>query len=98
MGQLFIKSVMASKEKKLLLIILMLCGFPANAETYINEIHFEGNIETRNEVMLREIFISEGDELDGNKILNSVQAIMDLGLFRSVDYYLQDAVDSDDEN
>ena len=86
---------MASIGKKVLLIILMLSCFSVDAATYINKILFEGNEKTTNEVMRREIFIAEGDALDGQKILDSVQAIMDLGLFRSVDYYLQEDVVSD---
>lgn len=89
---------MASKVTKLWLVVLLLCSHSVNAVTYVNQILFEGNDETRASVLRREIFISSGDILDGNKILSSVQAIMDLGLFRSVDYYLEEAVDVDFQN
>lgn len=68
----------------------MLCVSSVDAATYINEIRFEGNEVTKESLLRKEIFFSEGDQLDNRKIQDSVQAIMDLGLFRSVDYSLQE--------
>ena len=98
MGCLSNKEAMAYKLKKLLLIVLIFTGSSVSAATYVNKIRFEGNEVTRNSIMLREIVIAEGDELDAKKIEDSAQAIMDLGLFRSVDYYLQPPPDSESED
>ncbi|MDH5767301.1 MAG: BamA/TamA family outer membrane protein, partial [Gammaproteobacteria bacterium] len=73
----------------LFVLLVLVIPASANAVTYVDEIRFEGNEKTRSSILMNEITISPGDELDGNKIQASVQAIMDLGLFRSVDYYLQ---------
>ena len=83
---------MASIKRILLLIMLMLSCLSAEATTYINAIRFEGNDETREVILRKEIFVSEGNELDVDQILRSVQGIMDLGLFRSVNYRLEETV------
>lgn len=94
MGSGFVKQVMATKIKKILLLVLSCYAASIDAASYIKHIRFEGNETTRESILRREIFIAEGEELDGNKILTSAQAIMDLGLFRSVDYYLEEADES----
>ncbi|MCW8909726.1 MAG: BamA/TamA family outer membrane protein [Gammaproteobacteria bacterium] len=94
MGWIFVKADMASIGKKLLLIILVFSAVSVDAASLINQIRFEGNDVTRESLLRKEILVSEGDELDGNKILASVQSIMDLGLFRSVDYYLESSGDA----
>lgn len=70
-------------------VLALFCG-RGQAATYIDSIHFVGNEVTQPSVMLREMYITEGDEVDLAKIEASAQAIMDLGLFRNVSYYLQE--------
>lgn len=58
----------------------------AQAETgWIEEIRFAGNERTQPRIMLQEMVIRVGDPVDPDKIEQSRQAIMDLGLFKSVD-------------
>lgn len=82
------------KTKVLLWLILFVCSFPAAAKTVIRSIGYEGNDVTRAAVMNREIYVREGDVFDEAKIEKSRQAIMDLGLFKNVYYYLKDATTS----
>lgn len=51
---------------------------------YIEEIRFVGNDTTKRRIMLQEMVIRAGDSVDAAKIERSRQAIMDLGLFKSV--------------
>jgi len=60
----------------------------------IKQIEFIGNDKTRPHVMLQEMRSKPGDRLDVKKVEEDIQAIMDLGLFRSVDYYLYAADDN----
>lgn len=78
------------KTKALLWLILLLCSFSAEAISYINKISYEGNNVTRATVLNREIYIVPGDEFNEELVEKSRQAIMDLGLFKSVTYYLQE--------
>lgn len=50
----------------------------------IDEIVFEGNEVTKVKVLRQELLIHEGDEANAKKIEASRQAIMNLGLFKSV--------------
>ncbi len=58
------------------------------AKTLIKTIRFVGNDVTQESILRQEMFVKEGDAVDYVKIEESVQAIMDLGLFRKVHYYL----------
>jgi outer membrane protein assembly factor BamA len=58
---------------------------PAPAPPTIDEIRFEGNDRTRENTMLREMLVRPGDVLDADLLEQSRQAIMDLGLFKSVE-------------
>ena len=61
----------------------------------IREIRFEGNEITEPAVLLQEMVINTGDEVDVSRIEKSVQHIMDLGLFEQVNYRLdEDTPDS----
>lgn len=55
----------------------------------ISEIRFAGNRRTRPETMLREMLVRPGDPVDPEAIERSRQAIMDLGLFKSVEARLE---------
>jgi outer membrane protein assembly factor BamA len=50
----------------------------------ISEIRFEGNDTTREQVFLREMDLAPGDPANPERIERNRQAILDLGLFRSV--------------
>jgi len=74
----------------LCLLLLFVTGSYAYGETVIGNIRFEGNDRTQPSVLRREMYITEGDVVDFGKIERSVQAIRDLGLFKSVGYYLSE--------
>lgn len=81
--------------RKSLTLILLLLSLQAAAET-IQEIRFEGNEITDPNILLQEMIVNVGDEVDIGRIETSVQHIMDLGLFETVDYRLEeDAATSD---
>ncbi len=54
----------------------------------ISEIRFSGNKTTRPEIFLQEMQVKVGDPVDVVRIEQSRQAIMDLGLFKSVRSYI----------
>lgn len=70
--------------------MLLLCSFTAEAASLINKIEYQGNKVTQALVMDREIYISKGDMFDERLVEKSRQAIMDLGLFKRVTYYLEE--------
>lgn len=78
------------KAKRLLWLIVLLCSFTVEAVSIINNIHYKGNETTQSSVLNREIYIVPGDEINILLVEKSRQAIMDLGLFKSVQYYLQE--------
>jgi outer membrane protein assembly factor BamA len=57
---------------------------PPRPPAVIDEIRFAGNKTTRPEVLLQEMTIKVGDPVDTARIEQSRQAIMDLGIFKSV--------------
>lgn len=65
------------------LLWLALFSTPLHAVP-ISEIRFEGNAVTREKVLRHELLLQEGDELDIKKLEASRQAIMNLGIFKSV--------------
>ncbi|MCW8919816.1 MAG: BamA/TamA family outer membrane protein [Gammaproteobacteria bacterium] len=67
----------------LLIALLMLLPAPLLAVP-ISEILFAGNAITRESVLRQELLLREGDEADSQLIEESRQAIMNLGLFKSV--------------
>jgi len=89
---------MQNKIARVAFIFLVLCSLSVESATRIRSISFEGNYVTQESLLLREMYVSEGDALDIKNIEKSVQAIMDLGLFKSVRYYLaEDYVYSDED-
>jgi len=66
-------------------LLLMLIAGLAQAEV-IEEIRFEGNEVTQDVVMLREMTVQPGDDVKPQQIEESVQNIMNLGLFERVNY------------
>jgi len=71
------------------IICLAIAPYQANAEDIIGNIRFQGNEITKEETMLLEMSVHEGDEVNLQKIEQSVQQIMNLGIFEKVTYYLE---------
>ena len=89
---------MAKKEAFLWLIIICFCTASAVASPRIRSISFEGNQVSKKPLLLREMYLKIGDQLDQQLLDQSIQAIMDLGLFESVTYYLaEDYTDLNDD-
>lgn len=86
------------KAKKLLWLILVFYSFNVGAVSHINKIKYKGNEITKSPVMDREIYINSGDELNEVLIEKSRQAIMNLGLFRSVYYYMEESYTDKNES
>jgi outer membrane protein assembly factor BamA len=61
------------------------CAEPSRIE----KIRFLGNDVTQEETMLLEMTIHEGDVINIHDIEQSVQYIMDLGIFEKISYYLE---------
>jgi len=81
------------EKKQVILWLMMLCfysGSSVAAEPVIRSISFEGNRVTQGSLMRREMYVREGDVLDLRRVEQSVQGIMDLGLFKRVGYYLSE--------
>ncbi len=81
-------------NRALYLIILMLFAGQVSAAV-IEEIRFEGNRVTHDIVMLREMTVKPGDPADQQKIKESVQNIMNLGLFERVTYRIEPGTKAD---
>ena len=69
----------------------------ASAVTTIHSIRFEGNEETQELFLRRQMVLSEGDVFDEAHLAESLQALVDTDLFKSVDYYLASDL-AEDEN
>ncbi len=68
----------------LCLLVWMASAWAAEAPATISEIRFVGNKTTKPEILLQEMLVRVGDPADPVRIEQSRQAIMDLGLFKSV--------------
>ena len=76
------------------LFLLVLCVIPVNAadpiegeafcQGQVSQITFAGNHKTRDKVMLEQLQIAPGEPCSLDPIIDGVQSIMDLGLFRNV--------------
>jgi outer membrane protein insertion porin family len=77
-----------------LLLLLWVSLFPCQVVAVpINEILFEGNTVTHEKVLRQELVVHEGDEANSEQIEASRQAIMNLGLFKTV----TDRLEEDDK-
>lgn len=74
--------------------MLLVCSFSVEAVSKIKNIRYVGNEVTQESVFDREIYISKDDILNENLIEKSRQAIMNLGLFKTVKYYLEENYDT----
>lgn len=71
----------------IVLLLFLLASFAVQAEEttgYIDEIRFVGNEVTKASILRQEMLVQEGDPINSKKIEASRQAIMNLGLFKSV--------------
>lgn len=57
---------------------------------YINRIHVQGNIRTRDIVIRRELRMVPGDAFDGGKLRRSKERLQNLGFFEEIDYDVRD--------
>lgn len=69
--------------RPVLFLALWLCCTTASAKP-VSEIVFEGNATTKDKILRQELLLTEGDEADSKLIEATRQAIMNLGLFKSV--------------
>lgn len=51
---------------------------------YIDEIRFSGNRVTEEAILRQELFLTEGEQLDSERVERSRRALMNLGLFKTV--------------
>ncbi len=78
-------SLSCRKITQALVVMVLLVGAPVWAQkSYISEIRFVGNERTQPKILRQEMLIQPGDPVDPGRIEQSRQAIMDLGLFKSV--------------
>ena len=79
--------------KSLLFLFLIFSSSSIYAKSQIDSIRFTGNDTTQESVLLREMYIAEGDYIDDAKIHQSIQGIRDLELFSEVTYYISETHD-----
>lgn len=70
------------------LVLLLSVIFHTASAAIIDQIEFVGNEQTKDRLLQREMLSKVGDKLDIKTVDGDIQAIMNLGLFKSVDYYL----------
>lgn len=87
---------MQVKKYFLWLVLLCVTSLSAESATKIGKIYYEGNEVTQASVLDRELYIKEGDVLDAKLVEKSKQAIMDLGLFKTVKYYMREHYANDE--
>ncbi|MDH5518525.1 MAG: BamA/TamA family outer membrane protein [Gammaproteobacteria bacterium] len=73
-------------------ILMMFCG--QLLASIVTQIEFVGNEKTRDYILKQEMQTKIGNELDMALLKDDLQAIMNLGIFRDVDYYLYAADDN----
>ena len=78
-----------------LVLILVLLPLAVSAAPWprVSAVRFTGNDTTRESVLLREMTLAPGDAADPAELESSRQAILDLGLFRSVEIATEPAAD-----
>lgn len=81
------------KVKKIIIIysqlfLLLSVAFHHASAAVIDQIEFVGNDKTKDALLQREMLSRVGEQLNIRTVEEDVQAIMNLGLFRSVEYYL----------
>lgn len=81
---------MTTTRRALLLLFTLLLLPVQVLAVPINEIRFEGNRVTQESVLRQELLVHEGDEVNIEQVEASRQAIMNLGLFKSVTSRLEE--------
>ena len=76
-------------QKTITGLLLCLCSFAVYSAPIIHSIRYEGNDVSQTAMLNREIFITEGDTFDEPLVEKSRQAIMDLGLYKTVSYRVE---------
>lgn len=76
-------------QKTIAGLLLWLCSCVVYSAPVINSVRYEGNNVSQTAMLKREIFIAEGDVYDESLVEKSRQAIMDLGLYKSVSYRVE---------
>ncbi len=77
-------SLFSQFGRYLCVVLLGIASLSASAER-VDEIRIEGNIKTRTQIIQQEMQLINGDEITDELLDRSRQAIMDLGLFKSVE-------------
>jgi outer membrane protein assembly factor BamA len=76
-------------QKTITGLLLCLCSCLAHGAPLINTISYQGNDVSQTVMLNREIFIAEGAVFDEQLVEKSRQAIMNLGLYKSVSYSVE---------
>ncbi len=69
--------------------MIMLISYPVDAKVRIHNIKYQGNEKTQERLLNNALYIKAGDVLDHALIERSKQAIMDIGLFKSVNFQVK---------
>ena len=89
-----------SKTKKIAILSIMLISIlydaSVHAVTTINSIRFEGNETTKEIFLRREMYFTEGDVFDETRLADSIQALVDTGLFTNINYYISSDIPEDE--
>ncbi len=70
-------------------MMIMLISYPVDAKVRIHNIKYQGNDKTQKRLLNNALYIKAGDVLDHVLVEKSKQAIMDIGLFKSVNLKFQ---------
>jgi len=68
--------------------MLMLCNYSVDASVRIQNIKYQGNMVTDEVLLNNALYIKSGDELIYALVEKSKQSIMDIGMFKSVRFYV----------
>ncbi|VAW56382.1 hypothetical protein MNBD_GAMMA07-581 [hydrothermal vent metagenome] len=68
--------------------MLMLCNYSVDASVRIQNIKYQGNVVTDEVLLNNALYIKSGDELIYALVEKSKQSIMDIGMFKSVHFYV----------
>lgn len=84
---------------KILILCFALCawGSMANAVMTVRNISFEGNHVTQESFLRRNIYLRTGDVVDEKLLAESLQALMDTGLFKRISYYFSSDIPQDEQ-
>lgn len=97
-ANIFVSMIPAKKYFLILILIpLALYGATAQAITTIRSIHFEGNDVTQDIFLRRTMYIAEGSTFDEVCLEESIQALMDTGLFKEVSYSVSSDIPEDED-